>query len=116
MFLVFLLDPGFSSGPVITGEDNLRLGKESTLTCKVSGLYPAERLSLTWFRGDKALQATQGEHVSSLVQSEYRFTPLIHDSGEHISCRATMELEDLPTENRTIETSVPINLLCKSEF
>ncbi|XP_029001999.1 vascular cell adhesion protein 1b [Betta splendens] len=101
----------FPSGPVITGQDNLRLGKESALTCKVSDLYPAERLSLTWFREHTALQRTQGEHGSSSVQSEYKFTPMNQDSGELISCRATLELPDLPAENRTMETSVPLILL-----
>lgn len=110
-----LLDPAFPSAPVITGQDNLRLGKESTLICKVSDLYPAELLSLTWFRGDTALQRTLGEHGSSSVQSEYKFTPLNQDSGEHITCRATLDLQDLPAENRTRETSIPLNLLCKSD-
>lgn len=100
---------------MITGQDRLRLGKESTLTCQVSDLYPAERLTLTWFRREGDLQRTVGEHGSSSVQSQYKFTPMNQDSGGHIGCRATLDLENLPAEDRTRETIVTLNLLCKSE-
>ncbi|KAK2835111.1 hypothetical protein Q5P01_015595 [Channa striata] len=101
----------FPSDPVITGQDRLRLGKESNLTCQMSDVYPAEMLTLTWFRGDKVLQSTVGEHKLSLVQSQYKFTPLNQDSGEDFGCRATLDLPDLPSENRNRETTVPLNLL-----
>uniref|UniRef100_A0A3Q3RA69 Ig-like domain-containing protein n=1 Tax=Monopterus albus TaxID=43700 RepID=A0A3Q3RA69_MONAL len=74
----------FPSAPVITGQDHLRLGEESTLTC---------------------------QHGHSSVWSEYRFTPLAQDSGGNISCRTTLGLQDLPAEDRTKETTVRLNLL-----
>lgn len=98
---------------MISGEDRLRLGAESTLTCSVSGVYPAELLTLTWLRGDAVLQSIVGGPGSSSVQSEYRFAPVKQDSGANISCRATLDLQDLPAEDRTRETSVPLNLLCE---
>lgn len=101
----------FPSAPVITGQDHLRPGVESVLTCQVSDAYPAEQLSLTWFRGDTVLQSTIGDPGSSSAWSEYRFTPLNQDSGGSISCRATLELQDLPAENRTIVTTISLNLL-----
>uniref|UniRef100_A0A3Q3MAU3 Vascular cell adhesion molecule 1b n=1 Tax=Mastacembelus armatus TaxID=205130 RepID=A0A3Q3MAU3_9TELE len=101
----------FPSAPVITGQDHLRPGLESTLTCQVFDLYPAEFVNLTWFRGDQVLQSTLREHGSSLVRSEYRFTPLNQDAGGNITCRATLDLQDLPSENRTKETTIPLNLL-----
>ncbi|KAK2908241.1 vascular cell adhesion protein 1b [Channa argus] len=101
----------FPSDPVITGQDQLRLGKESILTCCISGLYPAEMLTLTWFRGDTILQSAVGEHRLRSVQNEYKFTPLNQDSGGHIGCRATLDLQELPPENRNRETTVQLNLL-----
>ncbi|XP_028260392.1 vascular cell adhesion protein 1b [Parambassis ranga] len=99
----------FPSAPVITGQDRLRLGAESVLTCQVSGIYPAERLDLAWLREDTVLKRVMGDFGSSTVQSDYRFTPMNEDSGEDISCRATLELQDLPDETR--ETTVPLNIL-----
>ncbi|XP_070765648.1 vascular cell adhesion protein 1b [Enoplosus armatus] len=101
----------FPLGPVISGQDNLRLGAESTLTCQVSDVYPAELLTLTWLRGDTVLQSFVGDPGSSSVWSEYRFTPLNQDLGGNISCRATLDLQDLPAEDRTRETTIPLNLL-----
>lgn len=78
----------------------------------MSRIYPAERLDLAWLRGDTVLKRVMGDFGSSTVQSDYRFTPLNEDSGEDISCRATLELQDLPDETR--ETTVPLNILCES--
>ncbi|XP_054458710.1 vascular cell adhesion protein 1b [Anoplopoma fimbria] len=101
----------FPSAPRIRGQDHLSLGLESILTCEVSDLYPAELLTLNWLRGDAVLRSIMGDPGSGSVRSEYRFTPLELDSGGNISCRATMDLQDLPAENRTKVTTVPLNLL-----
>ncbi|XP_070688611.1 vascular cell adhesion protein 1b [Pempheris klunzingeri] len=101
----------FPSAPVIRGQDHLRLGAESTLTCQVSDLYPSELLTLTWLRGDTVLQSIVGDPGSSSARSEYRFPPESQDSGGNISCRASLDLKDLPAEDRTRETTVPLNLL-----
>lgn len=99
---------------MISGEHHLRLGKESTLTCRVANVYPAELLTLTWLRGEAILQSIVGSPGSSSVQSEYRFRPVKQDSGSNISCRATLDLQDLPAEHRIRETSMSVNLLCES--
>ena len=104
----------FPSAPLIQGQDHLTVGAESSLTCQVSDLYPAELLTLSWLRGDAVLQSVVGDHGSSSVRSEYRFTPRHQDSGGNVSCRATLDLQDLPAEDRTRETTVPLNLLCES--
>ncbi|XP_074490478.1 vascular cell adhesion protein 1b isoform X2 [Sebastes fasciatus] len=101
----------FPSAPLIRGQDRLSLGVESTLTCQVSDLYPPELLTLSWLRGDAVLQSMMGDPGSGSVRSEYTFTPLDRDSGGNISCRATLDLQDLPPEDRTRETTVPLNLL-----
>ncbi|KAM7409453.1 hypothetical protein PAMA_001098 [Pampus argenteus] len=100
----------FPSAPVITGQEQLRLGVESTLSCQVSGVYPAEMLTLDWLRGDTVLQSIMGESDTDWVRSTYRFKPLRADSGANITCRASLQL-DLPAEDQTRETSVPLNLL-----
>uniref|UniRef100_A0A3P8TS22 Vascular cell adhesion molecule 1b n=1 Tax=Amphiprion percula TaxID=161767 RepID=A0A3P8TS22_AMPPE len=99
------------SYPAISGQDQLRLGAESILSCQVSDIYPPEYLDLTWLRGDTILQSSRGDAGSSSVQSDYRFMPLKQDSGVNITCRATLELQDLPAENRSRETTITVNPL-----
>ncbi|XP_059196704.1 vascular cell adhesion protein 1b [Centropristis striata] len=101
----------FPSAPAVSGQDRLRLGAESRLTCQVSEVYPTELLTLSWLRGDAVLQSIMGDPGSGSVRSQYTFTPRDQDSGGNISCRATLDLQDLPPEDRTRETMVPLNLL-----
>uniref|UniRef100_A0A1A7YDD8 Vascular cell adhesion molecule 1 n=2 Tax=Iconisemion striatum TaxID=60296 RepID=A0A1A7YDD8_9TELE len=100
----------FPSDPVITGQDQLRLGAESSLTCQVSDLYPPEMLTLIWTRGDTVLKSIVGESTSQLFESELTSLKK-EDSGEDITCRATLGLQDLPAEDRTRETTTPMNIL-----
>uniref|UniRef100_A0A8C8DJ54 Ig-like domain-containing protein n=1 Tax=Oryzias sinensis TaxID=183150 RepID=A0A8C8DJ54_9TELE len=93
----------FPSAPVIAGQDQLKLGVESALTCHVPDIYPTAHLNLTWVRGDTVLiSGTSGP-------LEYRFTPQKQDSGGSITCRATLEMEKLSAPNRTRETTVLLN-------
>ncbi|XP_034092831.1 vascular cell adhesion protein 1-like isoform X3 [Gymnodraco acuticeps] len=96
----------FPSAPLIGGQERLRLGAESVLTCQVSGVYPPEQLTLSWLQGGSVLQSTRGtEH------SEYRFKPQEQDRGRSLICRATLDLKDLPTEDQTRETEVLLDPL-----
>ncbi|XP_044218118.1 vascular cell adhesion protein 1b isoform X2 [Thunnus albacares] len=100
----------FPSAPVIEGQDRLRLGTESTLSCQVPDIHPPDLLTLSWLRGDAVLQDDTNESDSSSFKSMYTFRPLKADSGANITCRASLGL-DLPPEDQTKETSVPLNLL-----
>ncbi|XP_068449127.1 vascular cell adhesion protein 1b [Clinocottus analis] len=100
----------FPSAPLIRGQNQLSLGAESTLTCQVLDVYPAELLTLDWLRGDAVLQSIMGDPGSGSVRSEYTFTPLKRDSGGNITCKATMDLQDLPAGDQTRETTVPLHL------
>ncbi|XP_056271267.1 vascular cell adhesion protein 1b isoform X3 [Pseudoliparis swirei] len=100
----------FPSAPLIRGQDHLSLGAESILTCQVLDLYPSELLTLNWLRGEAVLQSIMGAPGSGSVRSEYRFTPLELDSGGNLSCRATMDLQELPAEDRTKVTTVALDL------
>ncbi|XP_061894328.1 vascular cell adhesion protein 1b [Entelurus aequoreus] len=101
----------FPSDPVIKGHDPVRLGEESTLTCQVSDLYPAELITLDWLRGGAALQSIVGDAGATSVRSTYRFTPQRAESESRFTCRATLDLPELPPLNRTRESSVQLNLL-----
>uniref|UniRef100_A0A3P9MWV9 Vascular cell adhesion molecule 1b n=1 Tax=Poecilia reticulata TaxID=8081 RepID=A0A3P9MWV9_POERE len=94
----------FPSDPEIAGQDRLRDRVEATLTCRVPKLYPTGDLNLTWVRGDTVLNSTRGSGSSSI-----QFLPLREDSGENITCRATLELPGLPWDDRTRETSTTLN-------
>ncbi|MCI4383380.1 hypothetical protein PGIGA_G00025930 [Pangasianodon gigas] len=102
----------FPKVPVISGHDSLVLGKENSLTCEVSDVYPAERMTVEWLRGGKVVHTQEGEYGIESIQSYYTFTPQTNDDGESITCRATLSLDDLPTEERTRETTVSMAVLC----
>lgn len=99
---------------MISGGHHLTLGEESTLSCQVSDVYPAELLTLTWLRGDAVLQSTMGDPGSSSVRSRYQLLPEKQDSGALITCRATLDLQELPTEERIKESNITLNVLCES--
>ncbi|KAL3047957.1 hypothetical protein OYC64_022005 [Pagothenia borchgrevinki] len=96
----------FPSDPLIGGQERLRLGAESVLTCQVSDVYPLEQLTLSWLQGGSVLQSTRGAE-----RSEYRFKPQEQDRGRSLICRATLDLKDLPTEDQTRETEVLLDPL-----
>ncbi|KAM9762962.1 vascular cell adhesion protein 1b [Menidia menidia] len=106
----------FPSAPKITFQEELRLGVDSTLACQVDKVYPAEHLTLTWLRGDAVLLMTTGDPGSTAVRSEYRFTPQKQDSGGRITCRAVLDLQDLPAEDRTKESGLTLNVLYAPVF
>lgn len=105
---------------MIRGQDHLRLGEEATLTCEVSDLYPAELLTVDWLRGDTVLQTSVGHSGSgpgsSSIQTRYVFTPNTEDTGENVTCRATLDLRGLAAEDRTRETTVPLSPRCTSSL
>ncbi|XP_037105286.1 vascular cell adhesion protein 1b isoform X3 [Syngnathus acus] len=102
--LVCLLLSAFPSDPEIRGHDPVRAGEESTLTCQLRDLYPAERLTLDWLRGGQVVRSVPGEAGATSVQSAYTFTPQRAESGENLTCRATLDLHDLPPPERTRQT------------
>uniref|UniRef100_A0A3Q4GC48 Vascular cell adhesion protein 1-like n=1 Tax=Neolamprologus brichardi TaxID=32507 RepID=A0A3Q4GC48_NEOBR len=106
----------FPSDPVITGQDNVKLGVKSTLTCKAFNIYPDEEVNITWHSGNTILQTTVQDGESGAVQSDYNFTAENTDQGRNITCRVTLKLKDLPDNKRTRESAVPINVLCESGF
>lgn len=105
--------PAFPSAPLITADAPPTVGSESRLTCQVWGVHPAQLLSLTWLQGGAEVQGTPASG-SDPVQSQYHFLPAGLDSGATISCRATLELQQLPADTRIREASMVLQPLCES--
>ncbi|KAM4738931.1 vascular cell adhesion protein 1b [Anableps anableps] len=101
----------FPSDPVITGQDRLRDHVETALTCQVSDLFPPVDVNITWLKGDTVLMSTSDSESGSI-----QYMPRREDSGGNITCRATMELLDLPPEDRTRETTISLNVLYAPVF
>ncbi|XP_051977865.1 vascular cell adhesion protein 1-like [Xyrauchen texanus] len=95
----------FPSNPVISGNDCLMLGEESLLTCEVSSVYPSEFLEIEWLYGDTILHSESGEHGKDDLSIPYTFIPSSEHDGKAITCRASLHVEGIPTNEGTKETS-----------
>ncbi|XP_067271895.1 vascular cell adhesion protein 1b [Pseudorasbora parva] len=96
----------FPRNPVISRYDRLILGKESVLDCEVSSVYPSDFFTLQWLNGDTVLKTSP----QGVLSSPYTFTPSSEHDGKTITCRATLEVEGIPS-NETKETSVHMRVL-----
>ncbi|TSK53767.1 Vascular cell adhesion protein 1 [Bagarius yarrelli] len=101
----------FPNDPVVSGHDSLVSGQENTLTCTVSDIYPAERITVEWLREGKVIHTQEGELGNQSLQSYYTFKPQPNHTEELITCRATLSLDGLPQEERIRETSVSLAVL-----
>lgn len=101
----------FPKYPVVSGHESLVSGQENTLSCKVSDVYPAERMTVEWLRGGKVVHTQEGDLGIKSIQSDYTFKPQPSDTGELITCRATLGLDGLTQEEKIRETSVPMAVL-----
>ncbi|XP_026091587.1 hemicentin-2-like [Carassius auratus] len=91
----------FSRNPVISGHDSLKLGEKNVLRCEVSSVHPPELLTVQWLYEGKVLQTNEGE-----PESNYIFTPSSEDDGKVITCRASLNVDGIPLDEKTKETSV----------
>lgn len=89
--------------------DRLILGKENVLVCEVSSVYPSEFVEVQWLYGDTVMK-TDNKDVLSIP---YVFTPSSEDDGKAITCRATLDVEGIPADERTKETTELLKVLCK---
>ncbi|KPP79247.1 hypothetical protein Z043_101180 [Scleropages formosus] len=102
----------FPKEPVITGNEEMLMGENNTLTCTVPDVYPPENLHITWLRGETVLHEEMGaEGPMTNVSSKYTYTPTPEDNGRTITCRARHELEGVPEEQSSRETSATMNVL-----
>uniref|UniRef100_A0A8C1IEJ5 Vascular cell adhesion protein 1-like n=1 Tax=Cyprinus carpio TaxID=7962 RepID=A0A8C1IEJ5_CYPCA len=101
----------FPKNPVISGYDSLKLGEENILRCEGSSVHPSEFLVVQWLYRDTVLQTYEGESERDAYSFPITFTPSNEDDGKAITCRASLSMEDIPADERTKETSVPLTVL-----
>ncbi|KAI1883213.1 hypothetical protein AGOR_G00242890 [Albula goreensis] len=105
----------FPLDPVVSGNEGLKPGMKSNLTCRVHDVYPVERLKIEWVQGEMVLEkeyedktSVEGELQS--LTSVYSYTPKSEDNEESITCRATLDLPGLPANQQTRNSTVPLTV------
>ncbi|XP_077450862.1 vascular cell adhesion protein 1-like isoform X2 [Stigmatopora argus] len=101
----------FPSDPAVAGgDDPAREGEETTLTCTVRDVYPAEMLTLDWLRGGRVLSGVVGEAGARFLRANYSWAPRREESGQNLTCRATLRLPGLAPERGVRESRVQIGV------
>lgn len=103
----------FPRNPVISGNVGLILGEENILTCKVSHVYPSEFLEVELLQGDKVLQTEEGEPNTDGLLISHNFRPSSEDDGNAVTCRASLNMDGIPSDEMTRESSAHMSVLCK---
>ncbi|XP_056304059.1 vascular cell adhesion protein 1b [Danio aesculapii] len=101
----------FPRNPVLSGYDHLIMGKENVLSCEVSSVYPSEYLDVEWIYENRVVYSTSGDFEKDAVSIPYTITPSSEDDGKAITCRASLNIEGVPPEEKTKETSRHIKVL-----
>lgn len=101
----------FPRNPVISGYDHLIMGKENVLSCEVSSVYPSEYFDVEWLYENRVVHRESGDFDKDAVSIPYTFTPSSEDDGKAITCRASLNIEGVPPEEKTKETSRHIKVL-----
>ncbi|XP_042308607.1 intercellular adhesion molecule 5-like [Sceloporus undulatus] len=95
----------------------MEVGKEYNLVCRVPHVAPIQNLTVTLFKGGKELQVKTFENESDPKASEGVLTHAItiqkEDSGEDLTCQATL---DLRPEGPLFEKTSPSELLTPTDF
>ncbi|KAJ8277757.1 hypothetical protein GJAV_G00079540 [Gymnothorax javanicus] len=99
----------FPRKPIISGNGHMLMGAANTLTCEVPAVHPPEYLEIEWLQSGKVLLIDEGKADSATVVSRYKYTPTSDDNGKTITCRATLNFEGVPEDQRTKETTVSLN-------
>ncbi|KAI7791251.1 vascular cell adhesion protein 1b [Triplophysa rosa] len=101
----------FPRNPVISGNDGLILGEENVLTCEVSHVYPSEFLEVELLQGDTVLQAKEGEPNTDGLLISHKFKPSSADDGNAVTCRASLNMDSIPSDGMIRETSGHLSVL-----
>ncbi|XP_072925486.1 intercellular adhesion molecule 5-like isoform X2 [Hemitrygon akajei] len=84
----------FPEPPRILNRDPVEVNQETTLTCEVSDIYPAEKVRLRWFQDGKEWNSVASRSNSTTVQATATWTPREIGVTE-LNCMA--DLEDYPS-------------------
>ncbi|XP_073718410.1 vascular cell adhesion protein 1b isoform X2 [Misgurnus anguillicaudatus] len=101
----------FQRNPVITGNEHMILGEKSVLTCEVSHVHPSDYLEVELLYEDKVLVSKEGGDGTDSLKISHTFQPSSEDDGKEITCRASLNVEGIPPDERTKETSGHLRVL-----
>ncbi|XP_072925442.1 intercellular adhesion molecule 1-like [Hemitrygon akajei] len=65
----------FPEPPTILNRDPVEVNRETTLTCEVSNIYPAEKVRLRWFQNGEEWNSVAIRSNSTTVQATATWTP-----------------------------------------
>ncbi|XP_035276302.1 vascular cell adhesion protein 1 isoform X1 [Anguilla anguilla] len=104
----------FPADPEVSGYDHLRHGEKSNLTCVVRDIYTADLLKVEWVQGETVLSTTEHEmSADDAVEthtSVYSYIPDFGDGKKNITCRATLDLDGVPVNQQTRQTTVNLTV------
>lgn len=86
------------------------------MTCEVSHVYPSEFLEVELLHGDTVLHTEEGELGMNSLLISHKYKPLSEDDGKAITCRASLNMDGVPSDEKTKETSGDMSILCKFSF
>ncbi|XP_028856757.1 vascular cell adhesion protein 1b [Denticeps clupeoides] len=98
----------FPTDPVIQGHTSLNLNGSNTLGCSVPDVYPREFLEVQWLQDGVVLQTHSSQYTFPALTAE--------DNGRSVTCRATLGLEGLASDQSTRETTVSLSVLYPPRF
>lgn len=101
----------FPKPPRILNRKPIEVNEEATLECEVQNVYPAEKLTVTWFHNEEELKPVTKTSSSHDIWATTTWTP--QDTGlTEFTCRA--EFEDYPL-NLTRSANISIEVYVFSE-
>ncbi|XP_072104326.1 intercellular adhesion molecule 1-like [Mobula birostris] len=84
----------FAEPPRILNRDPVEVNQETTLTCEVSNIYPAEKVRLKWFQDGEEWNSVASRSNPTTVQATATWTP--RETGvTELNCMA--DFEDYPS-------------------
>uniref|UniRef100_A0A668RTE1 Ig-like domain-containing protein n=1 Tax=Oreochromis aureus TaxID=47969 RepID=A0A668RTE1_OREAU len=94
----------FPSDPVITGQDNVKLGVNSTLTCKAFNIYPDEEVNITWHSGNSGF-GSESSRLSLVVCVLIKIKPSLSPDAPVVKT----------LESKEVMAGSPLTLTCLAE-
>ncbi|XP_078091102.1 intercellular adhesion molecule 1-like [Mustelus asterias] len=111
----------FMDPPRILDKRPIEVKRETTLTCEVSNVYPAEKMRVRWSQDGKELNSTTTRPNSNTVRETAAWTPQVSGLTEVVCTADFEEYPSVPPKNNTIfimvyvfsepEIQVPVTLV-----
>ncbi|XP_066504328.1 vascular cell adhesion protein 1b [Hoplias malabaricus] len=93
-----------SSGPSLEGEI-------TNLTCTVHDVFPASHFCIQWLDGETELSSETWTYMNGLqdLSSTFSFQPDGVDQEKTITCKVTLEMDDVPASEKSVFTTLTIH-------